>query len=443
MHRRRLLALSGTLLAGALAGCSAPSPRSDGDAPEPRVEPDVDAETLAELVGDANTFSTALYHETTADSPTENAIVSPLSVTTTLAMAYAGARGETRSQMGQALEYSLDDEELHPAFNALQRELNARAAELDAADLPGGYESEDDPVPFELSLVNAVWGQSGFPFEEAYLELLADHYGGGLREVDYTADPDRARRTINDWVAGQTAGRIDELLPQGALDTLTRLVLTNAVYFRANWHEPFDPEDTGQAPFTPLQGSPAAVPMMTNTDQVPYAAVDGTQAVELPYLGGDVSMLFLLPPAGEFESVEARLDSKLVSTVVEALETREGSLAIPKFEFGDGHKLKPALETLGMPEAFDPQAADFSGMADIEDTGERLYIDDVYHDTYIGVDETGTEAAAATGAVIGYTSAPAETFEFVADRPFLFAIRDRPTGAILFLGRVVDAGAAQ
>ncbi|MDZ7850432.1 MAG: serpin family protein [Halodesulfurarchaeum sp.] len=441
MHRRRLLALSGALLAGALAGCSAPAPRSMDRSPGPRAEPDVEADTLDSLVADANTFSTALYHETTADSPTENAIVSPLSVTTTLAMAFAGAGGETRSQMREALEYSLNDESLHPAFNALQRELNDRAAEIE--DLPSGYEAGDDPVPFELSLVNAVWGQSGFPFEEAYLEVLADHYGGGLREVDYRADPERVRRTINDWVAGQTAGRIDELLPQGTLDTLTRLVLTNAVYFKANWHEPFDPEDTRQAPFRPLQGSPTEVPMMTTTDPAPYAAVDGTQAVELPYLGGDVSMLVLLPPPGEFESVEARLDSVLYSTVAEALEPREGSIAIPKFEFGAGYKLKPALETLGMPEAFDPQAADFSGMADIEGTGERLFIDDVYHDTYIGVDETGTEAAAATGAVIGYTSAPADPFEFVADRPFLFAIRDRPTGAILFLGRVVDAGAAQ
>ncbi|MFB6085586.1 MAG: serpin family protein [Halodesulfurarchaeum sp.] len=443
MNRRRLLALSGSLLAGALAGCSAPGPRGNEPTDAPRVEPDVAGDALEQLVADANSFSTALYRETAAETPAENGLVSPLSVTTALAMAYAGAREETRAQMGEALRYSLEDESLHRAFNALQRELNARARELDPEELPTEYAADDDPIPFELTLLNAVWGQAGFPFEREYLELLRDHYGGGLRKVDYAADPERARKTINDWVADRTEDRIEELVPAGAIGPLTRLVLTNAVSFRANWQHPFDPENTERVPFTSLRGATSAVAMMHRTDPLPYAEVDGTQAVELPYLGGEVAMLVLLPSPGDFESVEASLSGGTISTVVDSLERREGTIAIPKFEFGDGHGLKPALRDLGMHQAFDPQAADFSGMADIEGGGDRLYIDDVYHDTYIGVDETGTAAAAATGVVINYTAAPAETFKFVADRPFLFAIRDRPTGTILFLGRVVDAGAAQ
>ena len=442
MHRRRLLALSGTLLAGALAGCSAPQPRSVDDPQGPAVDPDVDSETLQTLVADANAFSTALYHETAGAAGTENALVSPLSVTTTLAMAYAGARGETRSEMQAALRYTLEDR-LHPAFNALTRELNARGEDIDPEELSESYDPDDEPVPFELSLVNAAWGQSEFPFEGAYLDLLADHYGGALRDVDYRSDPAGARETINDWVADQTGDRIEELLPAGALDTLTRLVLTNAVYFNANWHEPFDPDQTERAPFDPLSGPPTDVPMMRQHATVPYAEVDGTQAVELPYLGGAVSMLLFLPPPGAFEAVEAGFDTETVSEVVTALEPLEGTIAMPTFEFDSKHRLKAALLTLGMEQAFDPGRADFTGMADIEGSGENLYVSEVFHDTAITVDETGTEAAAATGAVIGFTSAPVETFEFVAERPFLFAIRDRPTGAILFLGRVVDAGAAQ
>lgn len=443
MHRRRLLALSGALIAGALAGCSAPIPRPASESGSPDVVPDVEATTLETLVTDANTFSLDLYREATGDSPAENSLVSPLSVTTTLAMAYAGARGETRSQMRDALRYSLEEARLHPAFNALQRELNDRSEAIDTEELPEHFDPDDDPVPFELSLVNAVWGQTGFPFEEAYLEVLADHYGGGLTEVEYRSDPEGARETINDWVAAQTEDRIDELLPAGALDSLTRLVLTNAVYFQANWQEPFDPEDTESAPFTPLSGSAVDVPMMHTQTHLPYAEIEGAKAIELPYLGGDVSMVFILPETGHFEAFETTLDMETLSSIVTSLDRNEGTVAIPKFEFGTGMQLKQALETLGMTAAFDRQVADFSGMADLEATDERLFVDDVYHDTYIAVDETGTEAAAATGAVIGYTSAPQEQFEFVANRPFLFAIRDRPTGAVLFLGRVVDAGEAQ
>lgn len=444
MHRRRLLALSGSLLAGVLAGCSAPepTPTPDPDLAEPAVTPSVDESTVDGLVRETNTFSMDLYRGIAGESPAENGLVSPLSVTTALAMAYAGARDETRAEMAATLNYTIEGP-LHETVNALHRALNERGEDLDPADLPSKFEKSDEPVPFDLSLVNAVWGQQDFPFNEGYLQILEDHYSGGLNEVDYRNDPEAARRTINEWVADQTADRIDQLLPKGSIDTLTRLVLTNAVYFKANWQDPFDPEDTESGTFTPLNGAPGTVPMMHKTAPIAYGTADGVKAIDLPYLGRDVSMLFVLPPDGAFRSFESDLDNTRLQTIVNSLERQRTAVTIPKFSFADSHGLRRALEALGMEAAFEPTSANFSGMADLAGTQERLYLSQVFHDTDITVDETGTEAAAATGAVIGFTSAPSEPVEFVADRPFLFAIRDRPTGAILFLGRVVDAAGAQ
>ena len=443
MHRRRLLALSGSLLAGALAGCSAPTPLSGIEATGPNVDPDVEEATLSRLVSDTNAFSIDLYDRMVAEDAAGNTIASPLSVTTTLAMAIAGARGDTRAQMQETLRYSLEGNDLHEAFNALQRDLADRGEEIDPESLPQDYDESDDAVPFELSLVNAVWGQTGFPFEDEYLQVLSDHYEGGLRETDFKADAERARRGINGWVADETQDRIDELLPEGSLDSLTRLVLTNVVYFKANWQFPFEADATEQQPFTALDGSTSEVPMMGLSETLPYAEVNGAKAVELPYLGGTVSMVLILPPEGSFEEYETEFDAETFSTIVDELEQTEGSVDLPRFEFSGSSKLKPMLEAMGMESAFEPREADFSGMVDLEATDENLYLSEVFHDAYIGVDETGTEAAAATGAVVGLTSAPLEPFEFVADRPFMLAIRDRPTDAILFLGRVVDAGAAQ
>ncbi len=444
MHRRRLLALSGSLLVGALAGCSAPEPEDtpQPNLAEPALTPNVEESTLDDLVRETNTFSMDLYREIADESATENGLVSPLSVSTALAMAYAGARGETRTEMASTLNYTLEGP-LHETFNALQRALNERSEALDPEALPAKFDESDEPVPFDLSLVNAVWGQEDFPFDDEYRQILADHYGGGLNEVDYRRDPEAARQTINEWVAEQTAARIDELLPKGSLTTLTRLVLTNAVYFKANWQDPFDKADTESGTFTPLDGAPATVPMMHKTGPTAFAKTNGIKAIDLPYLGADVSMLLILPAEGTVRDFEAELDGERVQTIVDSLERQETNVTIPKFSFADSHGLRRALKALGMEAAFEQSAADFSGMADLSGTQKRLYLSQVFHDTDITVDETGTEAAAATGAVVGYTSAPSETAEFVADRPFVFAIRDRPTGAILFLGRVVDAGAAQ
>ncbi len=443
MDRRHVLALSGALFAGALAGCTADEETADetgGDEPPEDhaagTEPDIDDEDLAELVGETNGFAFDLYRELLDDHSEENLFASPVSISLALAMAYAGARGETREQMRETLRYTLADEKVHGAFEELQRRLDERSEDVD--ETGGAYDEDDDPVPFELSIANSVWGQEAYPFEDEYLTTLETYYGGGLREVDYQSDAESAREQINDWVADETEDRLEELLPQGSLDELTRLVLVNAVYFLANWKHPFTEGLTSEAQFNALDGSEQTVQMMQKQRRWPYAEVDGAQAVELPYVGGETSMLVILPPEGEFESYEQSFDGEQLETIVEALDSREGTVGLPRFEFESGFALGSVLESMGMADAFDAQNADFSGIVDQEETDEDLFIHEVFHDTFVAVDEEGTEAAAATGVVISEESEPADPFEFVADRPFLFAIRDRQTSTILFVGRAVD-----
>lgn len=444
MDRRRYLTLTSTLLAGSLAGCLSeanPAPPVDAEAQStPAVTPDVDDEALDELVAGANALAFELFDELQAQDEGGNLLVSPTSVTTALAMTYAGAAGETRDQMRETLRYTLEDETLHEGFNALQRTLDGRGEDVDGADLDREYDEEDDLVPFQLHLTNAVWGQEGFPFREAYLSTLVDHYGGGFNEVDFTEDPGGVRKGVNAWVADQTEDRIDELLPPESLSPKTRLVLTNAIYFMANWQYPFEKSSTEPAEFTALDGTTAEVPMMSQDQEFPVAEVDGARAVDLPYVGGDVSMLVILPPEGGFESYEAAFDAAELNRIVDALEERRGYVKLPRFAFDSAFELKQTLSAMGMPDAFDPGAADFSGMTE-STQNDNLYVDEIYHDTHVAVDEMGTEAAAATAVLIYEVSLPPTVLE--ADRPFLFVIRDRPTGTVLFVGRVVDAAAAQ
>ena len=441
MHRRHLLALSSALLAGGLAGC-VHAPGTNGGSiarAVPGAEPDIEDDHLRELVHQANGFAFDLYRQLIKDDPKGNLFSSPVSISIALAMTYAGAREETREQMRQVMRYTLDDDSLHEPFNALQRELNERGNIVDV-ETGGGYDEDDDPTPFELSIVNSVWGQEGYPFADDYLDVLSDRYGGGLREIDYTTDAEAAREEINDWVADETEDRIDELLPENSLDEMVRLVLVNAIYFFANWHNPFPENLTDEETFIALDGTEHEVAMMRESRRWQYAETDGAQAVELPYIGEEASMLVILPPEGEFETYEREFDGEALWEIVEALDAREGSVRLPRFEFKTSLQLGAVLERMGMKDAFDPHEADFSGMTHREKTEENLYIGQVYHDAFIAVDEAGTEAAAATGVVMRTVSAPMDPFSLVADRPFLFAIRDRLTDTLLFLGRVVDPG---
>lgn len=446
MHRRRLLAVSGALLAGAVAGCTESDPgdspdgdgggNGDGSTPDGPVDTvdqapatplaALDDEGLEELVAETNGFAIDLHRRLLADRGEENVFSSPLSASIALAMTYAGARGETRRQMRAALRYTVED--LHGTMGELQRRLDERGAD----------HGDEDETPFQLSVANSVWGQDGYGFDENYRTILAEEYGTELIEANFSGDAAGERERINDWVADETDGTIEELLPPGSLDRLTRLVLVNAIYFLANWEQPFPEDRTDHGPFTALDGTDHVVPLMALEHTLPYVERDGLQAVELPYVGGDAAMLVVLPPDGEFEAYERDLDGERLAELIDGLEPREGTVKLPRFEFDTGVELSEPLAELGMTDAFDPEVADFTGIAEHDEEAEGLYLDEAYHEAAVAVDEDGTEAAAATGAVIGDESAPVDPFEFVADRPFLFAIRDRPTGTVLFLGRAVD-----
>lgn len=445
--RRSVLTSASLLGASLIAGCSALSPPTPAKSKQSipmlaadidrNTNPDVSGDTIETLVDGNTQFAIDLFHHLAANASTENVFLSPYSISTALAMTWAGARGSAEQQMAQTLHYDLTQDRLHPAFNSLDRTLDRR--DESAATTT----RDDEGQPFELRTVNAIWGQQDYPFRESYLEVLARNYGAGLRVQDFISNPEKARTTINDWVAEQTNDKIEDLLSEGVITALTRLVLTNAIYFKANWATPFNENATEDATFTALDGSTSSVPMMEQRHQYPYAEVDGHQLVELPYVGGDVSMVVLLPAEDEFQSVEQSLDTAGLQRYLDALESKEGTVRLPQFTYGSKVSLKDALSALGMPIAFDPDEADFGGMADLQQANGTLYIRDVIHQSQITVDEKGTEAAAATGVVMADAAAPANPFEMVVDRPFLYLIQDRETGTILFLGRVVDAGTAQ
>lgn len=264
---------------------------------------------------------------------------------------------------------------------------------------------------------------------------MAENYGAGLRLLDFYA-PEEARVTINDWVSDQTEGRIEDLIPQGVIDNMTRLVLTNAIYFNAAWQYPFRKDRTADGTFYLLDGSEVTVPMMKQTESFGYAEGEGYQAVELPYEGRELAMVILLPEASGFEAFEGSLDAERVDAIVKDLTHKEVALTMPKFEFDSSFELAEILAGMGMPDAFN-EAADFSGM----DGTHLLFIKEVLHKAFVSVDEAGTEAAAATAVVMALKGLPSPPIEVAVDRPFVFLIRDIETAAILFVGRVVNPSA--
>ena len=360
-------------------------------------------------------------------SEQENAVLSPASIAIALGMARAGARGTTAAEM-DAVMRGIGAPENAAWLNALDQALASRT----------GSFTDDSGETHDLTLriANAPFSQQGMPLEEAYLNALAEAYGAGVRLVDYIGDAEGSRRLINAWVDEQTEHRIEELLPEDSVDALTRLILVNAIYLKAPWRVPFTEEATADGAFTRADGSTVQVPMMATAHHMAYAAGPGWHAVDLPYVGDKLSMLLILPddPA-EFT---ATLDPGQLDAIVAGLGSTRVELRMPKFGIETQAELKPLLSALGMPTAFDDNKADFSGIT----TAERLFISAVVHQANIDVDEAGTEAAAAT-AVIGSTTGgpPPETIELHFDRPFLFALRDIETGAVLFLGAVGDPSA--
>jgi len=379
----------------------------------------------ASLVEGNSAFTFELYQALKGEEG--NLFYSPYSISLALAMTYAGARNETAEQMADILHFILEQDRLHPAFNWLDAELARRDESVEGKDGEG----------FRLNIVNAIWGQKDYEFLPDFLDVLADNYGAGLRILDFINETEKSRLIINDWVSNQTEGRIEDLIPPGEIDVLTRLVLTNAIYFNAAWEYPFDGNITAGGPFYLLDGGQVSVPMMKQTESFGYTKGKGYQAVELLYDGGELSMVILLPEAGNFEAFEEGLHAQQVDAIINDLQDTRVTLTIPKFEFDSEFRLNDTLAEMGMPIAFSPGDADFSGM-----TGNReLFISDVIHKAFVSVDEAGTEAAAATAVIMMRAAVSKPPVEVTIDRPFIFLIRDIETGAILFVGRVLNPGA--
>lgn len=374
-------------------------------------EPTAEAFAPSESV---NRLAFDLYQKLAAQND-GNLFFSPYSISSALAMTYGGARGNTAEQMNNVLHFG-GPNVTHPAFPHLRNTL----ADIEKK---GGV---------QLSVANALWPQQDYSFRDEFLDLTKKQYGSEVRPVDYTSDTEGARRLINSWVEDQTKDKIKDLIGEGVLDSLTRLVLVNAIYFKGDWASPFDAEATHDAPFHLTEEKSVQVPMMSQKADFAFAETDDFEALELAYEGDDLSMLILLPSNG---NTLGSLEQKLSPDTLSGLPFRKQELVVnlPKFKLESSFDLGGTLQQMGMKDAFSG-AADFSGM----DGTRELFISAVLHKAFVEVNEEGTEAAAATAVVMKLRSVPAPPRQFTADRPFLFCIRENTTGTILFIGRVMN-----
>lgn len=387
------------------------------------LDPQVTAADSATLASDNAAFAFAAYKQLIVTEG--NLVFSPISISIALAMAYAGAAGTTATEMAQALHFSLPPAQLHPAFNALDQTLASR----------GEGKLGADGTPMRLHIVNAAWAERSYVFRSDFLATLAGNYGAGVKLLDFAGAPDPSRLTINAWVAAQTEDRILNLLPDGIIDSSVKLVLTDAVYFNAQWAVPFDPSETNSGPFVRLDGSSVSTKFMM-ADLPALPALQGTnfKAISLPYADRRLSMLVVVPDAGQFAQVESGLDQVALQAIVAGLTPKTVALALPRFRTETAANLGEVLQSLGMISAFAPGMADFSGM----DGSHNLYVSAVRHQAFIDVAEKGTEAAAATAVVMKDAGLLMVDLSVWVDHPFLYVVRDEPTGAILFMGRVLD-----
>ena len=375
--------------------------------------------------GGNNEFACDLYTRL-MEGESGNLFFSPFSIRTALAMTYAGARGETAEQMARVLHFGVDQEALHSALGAYIRELNKA---------PG-------PNTYKLAVANALWGQKGFEFLEGFLTLNRKYYEAGLETVDFLGDPEGSRRTINAWVEKHTNDKIKDLIPTGVINELTRLILTNAIYFLGTWDEQFKQAMTKPAPFYMTENIMAEVPFMHQQENFLYAEDDSVQVLEMRYRGHKLAMNIILPKEREgLAAVENALTREQIDAWFESLNIREVKVYIPKFKITSQFSLSQVLKAMGMIDAFKTGLADFTGITLGRSIDERLNISEVIHKTYVDVNEEGTEAAAATAVVMTVGAAPGPQEEppvFRADHPFLFLIRDVQSGAVLFMGRLAD-----
>lgn len=368
-----------------------------------------------------NSFAADLYHKL-ADSE-ENFVFSPLSISAALAMVYAGAEADTAAEMAKVLHFPESSQQFHAAYGELLNSLN-QADALEGLD---------------LNVANSLWGQSGFPFNQDYLDLILASYNGGLQDVDFVNQTEAARETINQWVEQETRDKIQDLIPQGVLTPETVLVLANAVYFDGKWAHEFDVYATQPDSFDVSADEEMLVDMMHDTANYNYMECDGVQYVELPYRDGRFSMLLALPGDGTpLSQVDVTAMTDDLSEFLSGLELQRVAVSLPKFEVTSMPDVKQALVDLGMEDLFDPDLSDLDGMVDPQYVLEgNLFVQDIRHKAFIELDEAGTTAAAATAVIVGLTSSmPPQAVYFTADHPFQYFICDTQTDTILFMGHV-------
>jgi len=379
-------------------------------------------DAVAKLATGTNAFGFDLYKRLRATPG--NIVMSPASISTALSMTWGGAKGETAAQMKRAMHLDGTPDDVMKTAGQLAQSL------------------EDPSRPITFRIANQLFGEKAYTFEQPFLDKTKAAYGAPLELLDFKNAPEPARVRINAWVEGETAKRIKDLIPKDAIQADTRLVLVNAIYFLGDWEQPFEKESTRPAAFSLTARDKKDVPTMHAVGSYNAVQKDGLKMLELPYKGGAMSMLLVLPDKVDgLDAVEKSLDAKKLAELGKSLAPQRASVAIPKFEVAPPSiPLADNLSALGMQDAFVRLKADFTGIANPPKVEERLFISQVFHKAFIKVDEKGTEAAAATAVVMAEAgAAPAEPpFQFKADHPFLFFIRDNASGLVLFMGRVAD-----
>ena len=394
------------------------------------------AAAVSEVVNGNSQFALALYQNINADKTSEgqNIFVSPYSISTALAMTYVGSRNNTQKQMASVLHLQISDTKLQTGYSSLLAQTKATPTKH-----------------YKLEVANALWGQAGFHFEPAFTTAISKYFDGGFNAVDFVHDREASRVKINRWVEDKTANKIRDLVHASDIDSFTRLILTNAIYFKGDWALKFQKVSTENAPFTVHPGKTVTVPMMEQEDSFPFVQEGELKMIELPYAGDDLSMIAILP-ANDVEKLGATLSLAKLHQLRRGMYAQEVHLFLPRFRFETRYYLEEPLSAMGMPDAFDKRKADFSGMTGHPEPAElaagrletRLNISHVIHQAMIDVNEEGTEAAAATAMTmeVGAALHPEPPPTFCADHPFIFMILHKPTDSILFMGRVSNPPAA-
>lgn len=402
----------------------------------------VSADTARKQVVQANNaFATDIYQQL-ASRDRENLFLSPFSIHVTMAMTFLGSRGNTAREMAKVLHLEMNQDSLLAGYDALLTQIHFDPAELDREVLEPALENGRvvcrAAPPSQLSMANALWAERHYPFETSYLERVRRYFRARLDTLDFRNRPESARNVINRWVEEQTCNRIKDLIPPRLIDDSTRLILANAIYFKDKWEDVFWERATKDRPFYLPDGKTVSVPQMQQTGDFNYAETDGLQLLSLPYRSHDLDMVVLLPRANNgLADLEKRFTAGNLTGWLAKLTHHEVEVTLPKWTFERGIMLKGVLRTMGITQAFAWPGADFTGMSS---TGE-LYIGEVIHKAFVAVDESGTEAAAATVVEVkasGVGIRHPKPVIFTADHPFVFLIRHRASGAILFMGRVTN-----